>query len=172
MKSYTNADPVFSDTIQITEITDPAHADLINEAPIQLLQNTLVLSSIIGALMAISISDTTLILPNSIAAYYQDETLFLPDGMVSVEDETLELSTSSILGSLPGGGESSGSYVLPIASGTQLGGIKVGSGLDITDDGVLSADLSFISKEDAEAIVANGTEDMTDQEIDECFSDE
>lgn len=37
----------------------------------------------------------------------------------------------------PGGG--GGSYTLPIASASTLGGIKVGSGLTITD-GVLSAD--------------------------------
>ena len=43
MKEYTEQNPVFSDTIQITEITDAAHADNINAAPKQLLENTLVL---------------------------------------------------------------------------------------------------------------------------------
>lgn len=36
-------------------------------------------------------------------------------------------------------GEGGGSYVLPTATATRLGGIKVGSGLSITEDGVLSA---------------------------------
>lgn len=40
MKDYTEQNPVFSDTIQITETSDPAHADNINAAPMQLLQNT------------------------------------------------------------------------------------------------------------------------------------
>ena len=38
-----------------------------------------------------------------------------------------------------GGGEGGGSYTLPVASASTLGGVKVGSGLTITD-GVLSAD--------------------------------
>ena len=41
MKDYTEKNPVFMDTIQITETSDPAHADNINAAPMQLLQNTL-----------------------------------------------------------------------------------------------------------------------------------
>ena len=39
----------------------------------------------------------------------------------------------------PGGGGSGSSYELPVASETQLGGVKVGNGLSI-NDGVLSAD--------------------------------
>ena len=42
MKPYTESEPVFSESIQITEPTDPAHADNINAGPKQLLQNTLV----------------------------------------------------------------------------------------------------------------------------------
>ncbi len=42
MKSYTKTDPVFSKSIKITEVTDAGHADFINEAPKQLLENTLV----------------------------------------------------------------------------------------------------------------------------------
>ena len=41
MKDYTNNAPVFSESIQITETSDPAHADIINKAPIQIFQNTL-----------------------------------------------------------------------------------------------------------------------------------
>ena len=43
MKDYTNSEPVFSSSIKIVETSDPAHADNINEAPKQLLMNTLVL---------------------------------------------------------------------------------------------------------------------------------
>lgn len=42
MKDYTNKTPVFSKSIRVTETSDPAHADNINAAPVQLLQNTLV----------------------------------------------------------------------------------------------------------------------------------
>lgn len=41
MKDYTNTAPVFSEIIRVTEPTDPGHADNINSAPMQLLQNTL-----------------------------------------------------------------------------------------------------------------------------------
>ena len=39
----------------------------------------------------------------------------------------------------PGGGSGGGSYTLPAASAGTLGGVKVGSGLSVTADGVLSA---------------------------------
>lgn len=41
MKDYTNSSPVFSESIRITEPSDPAHADNVNAAPKQLLQNSL-----------------------------------------------------------------------------------------------------------------------------------
>lgn len=48
MKEYTCEEAIFSDSIMITETTDPAHADNINDAPKQLLQNTLYLKKDIG----------------------------------------------------------------------------------------------------------------------------
>lgn len=41
MREYTSTNPVFNESIRIIEITDPAHADNVNMAPEQLLQNTL-----------------------------------------------------------------------------------------------------------------------------------
>ena len=41
MKEYTEQHPIFSESIPITETSDPAHADNVNAAPMQLLQNTL-----------------------------------------------------------------------------------------------------------------------------------
>lgn len=43
MEIYTSSNPVFSEQIEIVETTDPVHADLVNKATIQLLQNTMVL---------------------------------------------------------------------------------------------------------------------------------
>lgn len=43
MKDYKNDSPSFSESIPVTETTDSAHADNINAAPKQLLQNTVVL---------------------------------------------------------------------------------------------------------------------------------
>lgn len=34
--------------------------------------------------------------------------------------------------------EGGGSYELPVATGTKLGGVKIGSGIDVTDDGTIS----------------------------------
>ena len=38
-----------------------------------------------------------------------------------------------------GGGGGGGTYTLPVASANVLGGVKIGSGLNITNDGILSA---------------------------------
>ncbi len=50
MKDYTSVNPVFSTKIRIVETTDPAHADNVNAAPRQLLQNTLANRAAIMAL--------------------------------------------------------------------------------------------------------------------------
>ncbi len=50
MKNYTSTTPEFNDTITIAEETDPGHADVINAAPKQLLENTLVLKSEVSTL--------------------------------------------------------------------------------------------------------------------------
>lgn len=44
--------------------------------------------------------------------------------------------------SVSGGGGSGGNYILPTASSSTLGGVKVGSGLTINTSGVLSADVT------------------------------
>lgn len=41
MKDYKNDTPIFSEIIKIAETSDPAHADIVNKAPIQIFQNTL-----------------------------------------------------------------------------------------------------------------------------------
>lgn len=44
MRDYSNDNPQFSSSIQIVEVTDPAHADNVNAAPEQLVQNDTVLA--------------------------------------------------------------------------------------------------------------------------------
>lgn len=44
MKSYRPDKPAFSDTIMVTETTDPAHPDNVNAAAIQLIQNDVIMS--------------------------------------------------------------------------------------------------------------------------------
>lgn len=52
MKEYTTTAPVFSDSIQIVEPTDPGHADVVNAATKQLLHNTIALAARIDNLGA------------------------------------------------------------------------------------------------------------------------
>ncbi len=62
MKKYMNESPKFSAEIDVVETTDPAHADNINAAPKQLLQNTLVLKNellgILGMVGSLTALDT------------------------------------------------------------------------------------------------------------------
>lgn len=67
----------------------------------------------------------------------------LPSVTLEVEDEVITSiasgGSSSSGGTSGGGGGGGGSYTLPIASANTLGGVKVGSGLSIDQDGVLSS---------------------------------
>jgi hypothetical protein len=45
MKEYSSDNPVFSSAIEVVEATDPGHADNINKAPEQLMQNDLVIAN-------------------------------------------------------------------------------------------------------------------------------
>lgn len=51
-------------------------------------------------------------------------------------------SSGDVTISVSGGGSSGGSYTLPTASSSTLGGVKIGSGLTINTSGVLSADVT------------------------------
>ena len=51
MKDYMTDSPEFSKSIRIVETSDPAHADNVNAAPKQLLQNTLANRAAINTLM-------------------------------------------------------------------------------------------------------------------------
>ena len=77
-------------------------------------------------------------------------------------EATIALMSSGEGGSSGGGG----TYVLPVATSTRLGGIKVGENLSITDDGVLSATGASVSEDD----MASPTE--TDEMLDEVFPPE
>lgn len=57
-------------------------------------------------------------------------------GFVKVDGTTITINSSGVISAVGGGGSG---YVLPPASATTLGGIKVGSGLSVTADGTLSA---------------------------------
>ena len=52
----------------------------------------------------------------------------------------LTILPGAVVEGLEGGGSGGDGYTLPPATASTLGGIKVGSGLSVTQDGVLSAD--------------------------------
>ena len=59
-------------------------------------------------------------------------------GFVKIDGSTITINSHGVISAVGGGGSGSG-YVLPPASATTLGGVKVGSGLSVTADGTLSA---------------------------------
>lgn len=72
--------------------------------------------------------------------------------------------------SVSGGGGSGGNYTLPTASGSTLGGVKVGSGLTINTSGVLSADVTastlsaYAKTTDLSAVAKSGSyNDLTNK---------
>lgn len=66
-------------------------------------------------------------------------------------------------GSVSGGGDGS-SYVLPVATATTLGGIKIGNGLSVETDGTVSVS-QVVTEED------KTTEEDTEAMLDEIFSE-
>lgn len=74
-----------------------------------------------------------------------------------------------------GGGVSSGSgsgnsgYILPAATATRLGGVKIGSGIAVAEDGTISFDASTVKEAEAEVIVLAGTQEITAQEVTELY---
>lgn len=64
------------------------------------------------------------------------------------------------------GDEGGTPYELPPATASTLGGVKVGNGLNVTNDGVVSTDVSALAnKTDLSAIIATGTTNATGSQI-------
>ena len=69
-----------------------------------------------------------------------------------VPESALE-ATVALLGESIKPGSGGGSYVLPTATATRLGGVKVGEGLQITEDGTISTVTDFATSDDMEAML-------------------
>lgn len=161
MKDYTSAVPVFSLSIKVVETTDPAHADNINAASEQLLQNTLSNRALIKGLFGFNYEGNGL-LNNILGCVKDEETLIIPVGMGMVENSILVLTGD--MPNIPAGGGDNSDYVLPVATTTSLGGVKIGECVNVKEDGTISVDLEG-SAEKAASIVEANTEDFTDEEI-------
>ncbi len=184
MKDYTNKNPVFSETIRVTETSDPAHADNINAAPEQLLQNTLANREFILSLSGIicsysycaDIETISCIIPHG----YADETLEFPNGMAYMDGETLVLASGTGASGNMQSGSAGSPYVLPIATADTLGGVKIGSGIKRLADGTISVDTDgvaqsvsgqvavSVAEKAAEIVEANATA-PSDEDIDALF---
>lgn len=94
MKEYKNSSPVFSPAIQIVETTDPAHADNINMAPTQLLQNTLSNREVIKKMLGYSYDSDRGRVVNLLPFDFDNGKLTVPDGMGRFEEERLVLEVA------------------------------------------------------------------------------
>ena len=92
---------------------------------------------------------------------YSNETILLPDDLVEYSQETITLS-----GGGTGGG---GTYILPTATQTRLGGVKIGDGITLSDDGTISVDTEQTAENAADIVERNATE-PTDAEVDALFT--
>ena len=72
-------------------------------------------------------------------------------------------SSGNVTISVSGGGSGGGSYTLPTASSSTLGGVKIGSGLTINNNGVVSADVTsstltaYAKTTDLSAVATSGS---------------
>lgn len=79
-------------------------------------------------------------------------------------DEDMEATIALIApGTSSGGGGGSSTYVLPIATATRLGGVKIGKGINVEPDGTITASTSGVTPDDMAS-----TED-TKSMLDEIF---
>lgn len=99
-----------------------------------------------------------------------DETIYIPTELAELKsDDTLELLQGTGLQPfIPGGG----GYVLPAATQTRLGGVKIGNGINVASDGTISVDMESISEdisEEAADIVERNATSPSDEDIDDLW---
>lgn len=98
MKDYTSGSPVFSEKIRIVETSDPAHADNVNAAPEQLLQNTLAnraainkMSGFIAMICGYYYDSSTKAVVSLMPHKYENGILEFPEGAAHMEGSMLVL---------------------------------------------------------------------------------
>lgn len=92
------------------------------------------------------------------------------NGCVKSVNGTYPDSNGNVSISVSGGGSSGGSYTLPTASSSTLGGVKIGSGLTINTSGVVSADVTsstltaYVKTTDLSEVAKSGSyDDLTNK---------
>lgn len=91
MKDYTNDNPVFSRNLKIAQTSDPAHAEVLNITSMQLMQNTLSNRNLLNAFMHYSYDSDRECVIEMLPLDYENEKIKIPNGMGSVNEETLIL---------------------------------------------------------------------------------
>ena len=82
-------------------------------------------------------------------------------------DEDMEATVALVSpGASSSGGGGGSTYVLPVATATRLGGVKIGKGISVAADGTITASTSGVSPDDMAS-----TED-TESMLDEVFPSE
>lgn len=102
------------------------------------------------------------------------ETICIPEEVTNYDEETetLELAPGiPIAPYTPGGGGGGGGYVLPVATATRLGGVKIGEGINVRSDGTISINAQQTAEAAADLVERNATE-PSDEQIDDLFSEE
>lgn len=234
MKKYTSKEPIFSDSINVVEVTDPVHADNINVAAMQLLQNTLALKQELGKIGDNAIANKEALVQSLVEIrsaveqmdlvhpmmHYNEETGYLEidetskkpyhemryqdgkyqtkndDGswadsnitteelltevqnavrqiqkvhpMMSYDEKTGYLTIDESGKSNTGKNGGGGTYVLPIASKYQLGGVKIGDNIKVAADGTISADLDKTAEQAADIAednISSENNDLTEEDI-------
>lgn len=92
---------------------------------------------------------------NGISYHEELETISIPE--LFAGDGTVNLPSAESM-----------SYILPTAKKDRLGGVKIGQGIDVAEDGTISTDIST-SAEKAAAMIEANTEGFSDEEIKALF---
>ena len=84
----------------------------------------------------------------------------------SSPEEDMEATIALVSPGTSSGGDGGSTYVLPVATATRLGGVKIGKGISVEADGTITASTSGVSPDDMAS-----TED-TESMLDEVFPSE
>lgn len=137
----------------LDDVDDRAEGELYLDLPVEdatadLTPNVILHKSATGVAKAAGLSTASRALAGAVRFWSQQE---------PTEDMEATIVLLSNAGDISGGG---GSYVLPVATKTRLGGVKLGDGFSTTPDGTLSYEGSGLPDE---AVTTTGnTEEMLD----------
>lgn len=171
MAIYDVSNPTYNNKMRKLEKSDPAHANLFNPLFQQLLENDECLKhmiEIISRLFDCTYESRFNLLNIPVGCIVIDKTLILPERLGNVDDEN---KTLVLLKGIDIGGNDEGittETIFPIATKNRLGGVKIGEGITVEEDGTISTNID-ISAEKAATLIEANMEEYTPEEIRELF---